>query len=281
MLIVTVTLLGAMATDTAIARPSRSRVWVERAWEIRYVLFVADAYSIKYAATSARAANRAPEKPGRQKVYLSAEEMFEATNTFLAPKFDSIATVVIPFDRSGRATTLKNHTATVGKISMLGSIVLTENGDSKKRPYRLADWGQGIPGDTTFSPAVCADFDDSRYEDGWRGAAVGSFGCREWTAQLYDRDRPYIDVTSYEPRRSYIGQFVGWSRFQDPPKPVIGLHGKTWLCLHECPAGEQPGIIADIKAWTTKHGYPMPKRPPRQPMYPNSLYRDDLGEFGD
>ncbi len=86
--------------------------------------------------------------------------------------------------------------------------------------------------------------------------------------------QPYINVTTYinlgkADEQTFIGDFLGWARFDDPPRPVIGKHGKYWLCLHECPDGEAPGIIPDIKAWTTKRGWPMPKP---VPFFPNSKF---------
>jgi len=35
------------------------------------------------------------------------------------------------------------------------------------------------------------------------------------------------------------------------------------------------------RAWTKKHGYPMPVRPSKQPQYPNADYMDNLNEFID
>ena len=84
--------------------------------------------------------------------------------------------------------------------------------------------------------------------------------------------QPYINITTYiqpdkaalkkDPKaqpQTFIGDVLGWARFDDPPRPVIGKHGDYWLCLHECPDGEAPGIIPDIQAWTAKRGWPMPK----------------------
>lgn len=152
--------------------------------------------------------------------------------------------------------------------------------------------------DQRYSPAICADYfgDDVLPAHGNRGYRYvyqdfdpfthGYFGCREWAAQLYDGSRPYIDVTSYEYALDYdkkiksgphkgdhslkkpltlapaIKHFIGFSRFEDPPKPVIGNHRGQWLCFNDCPAGEAPGPIADIKTWATKHGWDVPK-PPR------------------
>lgn len=224
--------------------------------------------------------NHMPAKPGREMVYLFADEMFEPNVAFNVPGMDSLAEVLVQFDLGGRASSKSLRlNKFIAKHSMLDTLVLLRSNAPNEKPYRLADWSQGIPGDVSFSPAVCSGSDDLRYEKAWNvDNYVGNFGCREWTAQLYDREQPYIDVTSYAKNRVFIGEFVGWSRFTDPRKPVIGKHGTTWLCLHECPAGEKPGIIPNIKAWVAKHGFPMPQRPRRQPLYPNANYLDDIRE---
>jgi hypothetical protein len=101
-----------------------------------------------------------------------------------------------------------------------------------------------------------------------------TFGCREWAYQLYDDARPYIDVTSYVPKGktfehgTYIREFIGWGRFGDK-KPIIGKHRAVWYCLYDCPNGEQPGPIADIKAWAQKNGWPVPKPPTKVPTFPD------------
>ena len=79
--------------------------------------------------------------------------------------------------------------------------------------------------------------------------------------------QPYIDVTTHHDKtgkKTHIGRFIGWMGFDDAPRPVIGKHGDYWLCLHECPDGEKPGVIADIAEWTGKRGWPMPT-----PYFPN------------
>lgn len=276
----TVLVLSALSTSATEAS-SRSRTWVERPWEIRYVLFAEEARRRQSKTTVAREFNAEQEAPGKEKIYLSAAALLEPTTMLAVPGAQPIAVVVLAFDRAGH---IVNHKGALGKMSakrnMLDVLVLINDDAPGARPYDLADWAQGIPGDVTFSPAVCSSYDDRyRYKDDWSiNDPSGNFGCREWTAQLYARDQPYIDVTSYSPRGTFIGELVGWSRFEDPPKPVIGRHGKTWLCLHECPAGEKPGVIPDIKAWTARHGYPMPERPRKQPLYPNADYKDDLDE---
>lgn len=91
--------------------------------------------------------------------------------------------------------------------------------------------------------------------------------------------QPYIDVTTTldkQGKQTFIGNVLGWARFSDPPRPVIGKHGDYWVCLHECPDGEAPGVIPDIRAWTAKRGWPMPKP---VPYFPNSKFpitKEDL-----
>lgn len=274
-----VLVLATLSTPAAGARPA-SRTWLERPWEIRYVLFAGEAGTRQARIRIARNINAEQEASGERRIYLSAAALFEPTTTLTVPSAEPIAIVMLAFDRAGRVLHQQGDLGKMSaKRSVLGNLALVHDNSASAQPYYFADWSQGIPGDVTFSPAVCSSEDRFRYQDDWSvNDSAGNFGCREWTAQLYDRSQPYIDVTSWSPRGSFIGELVGWSRFEDPPKPVIGRHGKTWLCLHECPAGEKSGVIPDIKKWTAKHGYPMPQRPRKQPLYPNADYMDDLNE---
>lgn len=275
-LIGTTSLTFAQALKTDDHDPSRR--WLDRPWEIRYVLFVDEISMAKSAIKVARQANGEPESLRKKKVYLRAEAFFEPNKIIGAPDAKNLSLILVSFERNGRVKEPPELRMLTARRNVMDDLVLIDENASATKPYFLAEWSQGVPGDVTFSPAVCAGLDSSRYDGHWEtDTTLGNFGCREWTAQLYRRadEQPYIDVTTYRRDGNYIGGFVGWSRFTDPPKPVIGQHGKTWLCLHECPAGEKPGVIPNIKAWTAKHGYPMPKRPPRQPLYANKNYDFD------
>ena len=276
-------IFGASTTHAASPEKKRdpSREWLDNRWEIRYVLFMDAQKYMRRSIQFAKKRNAFDGKQSEPYVYLNAKELFTQSTQVITSKTAHTATVLISFDRNGRVINndpvLSQYT---GKISLIRSLVLTRNNEPYEKPYKIANWDQGIPGDSSFSPAVCSTLDAFRYEINWKkDDPSGHVGCREWTAQLYDPGQPYIDVTTYSKRGNFIGELVGWSRFEDPPKPVIGMHGKQWLCLHECPAGERPGVIADLRAWTRKHGYPMPERPPRQPLYPDSEYQDDLNKF--
>ena len=274
--------LFALATPAMGVAPA-SQTWLERPWEIRYVLFAEEASMVRSGIAQSRKFNAEQVARGEEKIYLGAQALFETTTTFTVPGARPVSVMLLTFDEAGRVV---NHKGMLGKMSAkrtrLDRLVLVQNDTPDPNPYHFAYWAQGIPGDVTFSPATCSSDDFHRYESGWDVENyTGNFGCREWTAQLYDRKQPYIDVTSYARHGTFIGALTGWSRFEDPPKPVIGKQGKVWLCLHECPRGEKPGVIPDIRAWTTRHGFPMPVRPSKQPLYPNADYMDDLNEFID
>jgi hypothetical protein len=153
----------------------------------------------------------------------------------------------------------------------------------------LGQWFIGVNEDTAdgVTPALCDGLHDMppmisfkvqgyiygkhyKVED----ALDTAFACREWSWQMQETERPYIDVTSYVPKQpawnyphgTYIHSFVGWSRY-DRQKPVIGKHANTWYCLHECPQGNKPGPIADIHAWAKANGWNAPKPPTRMPVF--------------
>jgi len=271
----------AVPATTTNAADRESEAWLERPWEIRYMLFAEEAPRMQIGITHSKKFNAQQAARGKGKIYLSADALLTPTVIFAVPGSRSVGIILLLFDAVGRVTNQKGALSSMSaKRTRLDRLVLVHNDIPDPNPYHFGYWSQGIPGDVTFSPAACSSDDFRRYEPGWNiDSYTGNFGCREWTAQLYDRSQPYIDVTSYATHGTFIGSLTGWSRFEDPPKPVIGRHGKTWLCLHECPAGEKPGLISDIRAWTTKHGFPMPTRPSKQPLYPNADYMDDLNEF--
>ncbi len=132
-----------------------------------------------------------------------------------------------------------------------------------KRPISVAGMGGQVPDakgqcQGGFEPglykgkSVCPGLDESsQYKPNAKGFV-----------------QPYIDVTTYHDKagkKTHIGRFIGWMGFEDAPRPVIGKHGDYWLCLHECPDGENPGVIADIVDWTNKRSWPLPKPTPYFP----------------
>lgn len=263
------------------ARSEPARTFLSIPWEIRYLLFVDTVVGKEESVKLATLNNAADGRNGKHYLYLDVDELLTTKSIFISTKVKPIATSLLQFDAKGNVITNDRRLrGLTGKVSVLDHLVLMRNSTPEAKPYYMLRWSQGIPGNLSFGPSPCTLVDRHRYEDDWKsGRYPGDFGCREWTAQLFDEERHYIDVTTYTDRGNFIGQFIGWSRFKDPHKAVIGMNGKTWLCLHDCPAGEMPGIIADIKKWTSKHGFVMPKRPPHQPEFPDRDYYDDLHEF--
>lgn len=271
------------AANTENVKPPGSMVWIERPWNIRYFLHFEDAHSMKIGQKVAVMQNLEKERSAKPAVYFSYKALFNPTTVLHLSEDDNPAVAVLTFDRLGNVQTKNNKSLPLkGKLNQLHDLVLVTSDTAKEPPYLLADWFWGISGDgAVFSPGVCDLHDADRYAAGFHASSyayLGNFGCREWTYQLYDPDQPYINVTSYEKDGTYIKEFVGWSRFNDPPKPIIGKQDKTWLCLHECPAGDVPGVIPDIAAWCKKHGFALPQRPDKQPMFPNADYPYDPEE---
>lgn len=68
--------------------------------------------------------------------------------------------------------------------------------------------------------------------------------CTEWAKVLKDPRKKVIDITSYgdDEFGDMPGGFMGFLRFTDKPKPVVGLDDKTLYCFLNCPSGK-PGII--------------------------------------
>jgi len=198
------------------------------------------------------------------------------------------------------------------KLNQLERIVLAPKGESP--PSFTIRFGQlffGAPyaADPSYSPSICTGVDmqtdpnfKGRYQNKFKADSEyylmgedGYFGCREWAAQLYDENRPYIDVTSYEwgpditrPKKggkypvgpvTYIKPFIGFSRFQDAPKPVIGQHLGQWYCITDCPEGNAPGKIENIRLWAAKQGWPVPERPENVRRFINQ--KPDYEDFED
>lgn len=152
---------------------------------------------------------------------------------------------------------------------------------------------QRFPGSEEWAPTLCIPEDEvnlspfrihrtylygKEYEhDRWSRSA----GCREWGYQMYDSARPYIDVTNYragaKPKDLYIRNFIGWGRFEDR-KPVIGMNEGHWYCLHDCPKGEAPGRIQNIRLWAARNGWAAPTPPKGLPRFKDSTRERDFEE---
>lgn len=243
-------------------------------WEIRYILYIDSAQGLRQSVARAKRDNANELAWYPNDSVLNADALLLPTATFNVGRKTAIVTVLHEFHRNGDLISQDALLSRFkGRRMREDLLVLANRDDPLGRPFYFADWE--TDSERHYLPAPCTQRDHSRYSrPSDYGSTDGSVGCHEWTAQLYRKERPYIDISTYADGRSFIGKLMGWARFEDAPKPVIGLQGKTWLCLHECPAGEKPGVIPDIKVWARKHAYPIPVAPAEQPEYPYSETED-------
>jgi hypothetical protein len=217
---------------------------------------------------------------------LPFDQLFTPTLTAHLPPIgfavQELGMVKIEFDRTGCVQTPNASGSNLrGAIDDKNYLLIVPQSPASGTPYRLGDRFRGWSDPMReFAPAFCNGDDDFRYRNGFdlRKYGMGNFGCREWSYQLLDETRPYIDVTSYERKESAIREFYGWAPFDGPRKPVIGKHIAAWVCLLDCPQGAPPGIIADIAKWCKENGFPIPKRPRKTPMFPDADFPYDYDE---
>lgn len=290
---------------SAFAEEDGSRVWIERPWEFRYVVVIDSPANLdgwkRLGLKKLEAANPA----GRQIV----EAIFPVTTAIETDGEASneddraVALLLIRFNEAGEVISPYNWPHKLfGYINRIRYVSLAPGNGPLDLQFDLGQWYTGRSSEeTAYIPAICTHFDmERRYKKGYRADKYdsnGNVGCREWGYYLQSDRYPYIDVTSYHLKgddyskkadkrgkyqqtdEAYIRPVVGWGRFDIPPKPVIGKHGKVWVCLLECPNGETPGVIPDIKAWAARNGWPEPKPPKKQPMFPDRPFKP--GEFVD
>lgn len=269
--------------------------WLDRPWEYRYLMYVTWYWKLEVSWAEKRM-----QEVKSDRSFQPWKPLFEPRSVLridqgISKLGDQISIIVIEFDKDGRVL---NHsggrTPLIGRVSRHQEILLTTSKGGETIEYPFANWFLGL-GDisTHWAPGVCSTdatpspFDSKRtsYLYGPKfdvTPASPTVGCREWAYQLYAPDRPYIDITSYVPKRldpngpgAYIEEIIGWARFGDH-KPVIGLHRKTWYCLHDCPSGSEPGIIPDITAWARRNGWRPPKPPTRVPVFPDPPARSGI-----
>lgn len=272
--------------QTQAAERRATRVWIERPWTMRYFIAVTQRWpTIRKVATEFNA----KQKPGQA---LGWQEIFEPVAAIPianppAPGLDRLSVVVVEFDEQGKVTTPHSHGGLLrGRLSRLQYITLSSGDGQLDAQYDLGHWFTGLGEvSTDWAPGLCGlkespspfSKTDIYYLYGPKfqlNEYSATFGCREWAYQLYDGERPYIDVTSYlregvvYPKYTAIGDFIGWARFGDK-KPVIGQHSGRWYCLHDCPNGDKPGLIVDIKSWAARSGWSVPKPPSKAPTFPD------------
>lgn len=270
-------LLGCLAISS-MAEPEKpgSRTWIERAWEFRYVLIVKSPHDY---ALSKKVGQELSEK--YQAAYEHAPDIAFPLSISLSTDPEhyrgvdkAIGAILINFDENGKVISAYNWPHELhGRLNRIYRLILASGDSPQDIQFWLGKWYTGRSDtEIEYIPAICSMEDmDERYKEGFSAKSYsvdGNFGCREWGYYLQNPQIPYIDVTSYGSDNStYIRPVTGWGRFDVPPKPVIGKHGDVWVCLHECPNGEAPGIIPNIRLWAARNGWPEPKPPKHQPMF--------------
>lgn len=279
------------STATAQERPG-NLTWIERPWSMRTFIHVEPHgdWIISKEVSKEENLKRASREPKRR--FFTWEELFDPDHVMKlkVPDLDgntNLAVIVMSFDQDGMVTSTHSRGKPLrGRINRLRDLGLSDGEGLEDRFYYMADWFTGI-GDasTHWAPAYCNQYqsphpltlksDSYLYGKLFKPYSFTPlFGCREWAYQLYDSERPYIDVTSYElgargkPTKGHIREFMGWARFGDS-KPVIGQHQGDWYCLHDCPGGDAPGLIPDIKAWAKRFDWHAPVPPTRVPTFPD------------
>jgi hypothetical protein len=294
-------LAASAAAQATSGRPDPSRVWIDRPWEFRYVLIVESVTSFE-SRVDVENKTFASGKP-IQDLYIQPYAYFDPTRRIKTVRLadDSetdnrrnLVVLTIEFDEDGAVITPNRAPAKLfGRLNRIEKIVLAAGNLPTDFQVDIGELYVGPDSGAEATPAICnMDDTERRYKPRAQfDDLLGRFGCREWGHYLQNPRYPYIDVTSYEPKKfeflEYwefdpqtgkdelhttdvrIAEFIGWGRFDIPPKPVIGQHVGKWFCLHECPDGEAPGLIPDIRAWADKRGWPVPKRPKRMPMFPD------------
>lgn len=266
--------------------------WIERPWNMRYFIYAKPETDWKISKEGSKDSNLKQASRNPKRRFFTWEELFDPEH-FVGLKVPdllgnpNLAVVVVSFDKDGMVTSPHTRGRPLkGRINSLRDMGLSDGEGLDDRFYYMTEWFTGL-GDasTDWAPAFCsldhrpdaAMVKSEAYLYGKLFKPDGDrplFGCREWAYQLYDSERPYIDVTSYEPTskgkrpKGYIREFIGWARFGDN-KPVIGQHEGDWYCLHDCPGGDKPGLIPDIKSWVKRFDWSEPIPPTKVPTFPD------------
>lgn len=286
--------LFCMGTALAESDEDPSRIWIDRPWEYRYVIYIESpsAYErLKRFEEKENAKSKEINFYRLEPLFPLSVSMMTDPDGYRGEDM-GIGAIVVQFDKGGWVTTPNLQSLRLrGRISRPLPIVLSAGDQPDSWWFLFGYWYTGQSGyEQAYTPAIC-EADEipwfqskhGRYTKGFAADKLdqlGNFGCREWSYYLQSDKHHYIDVTSYgKDKTTYIRPILGWGRFDIAPKPVIGKHGSVWVCLHECPNGEAPGIIPDIKAWAKANNWPVPKPPKKQPMFPDRPYKP--GEFID
>ena len=262
--------------------------WIKKPWAWRYLMFISNDWD-----NYKRYEQGYNDQFGSKLLNLRWKPLFDATRFFPshakdAPPGSGISVVLIEFDKNGKVTTPNAFGKPLhGHTHKYTQVTLAEGAWGVKRQFDIGYWLPGLGDARTDWPLSICPFSQmpSPYSNANVGYLYGpayeisprfpTFGCREWTYQIKDPGRPYVDVTNYIPKSfdqdgpgTYIRETIGWARFEDH-KPIIGKQENDWYCLHDCPGGDEAGIIPDIEVWADKNGWKPPQPPTRVPAFPD------------
>lgn len=242
-------------------KPNPAHTWVDKPWQFRQILFVLNSWS-EAERVHAKKVNHEQKKTASD--YLVVTELFRPKTILAEDAHNTVLIVKITFDRRGQ---VRSSDLSPGrwqaKLNANSDLVLINRSSPRDPPYLLAHLDDFPREDRSPGPTVCSETDLYYHEGGSELENSENLSpCQRWAAQLYDAQRPYIDLTPTHKEYDSIFLPVGWRRFSDPAKPVIGKEGYTWLCLLDCPAHQRAGKIANIEKWTRKHGFPIIHQPP-------------------
>ena len=287
-LLCSVTISVIARVDQTNPNPKHIITWIERPWAWRYFMYISPNWDITKTWAEEYNKKIGPHALDREwRPLFNATRFFQSTEKGARPG-NGISVVLIEFDKDGKVTTPNAFGKPLtGRIDRIMDVTLASGDPGVDPQFDFGFWFLGL-GDasTHWAPSICSGTEipspfsktDTSYLYGPKfeiGSAHPTVGCREWAYQIKDPGRPYIDVTSYTPKRfdpygsgNYIQETIGWAGFEDH-KPIIGKHENDWYCLHDCPGNDQPGVIRDIKAWAKRNGWKSPQPPTRVPVFPD------------
>jgi hypothetical protein len=282
-------LCGVQAGQAANAAEQGGEPEVSTVWPFRYVLKIDTPYFFNIRAMRGRKKLANPVSGQTQEI----EAISDRVKTYVIEnrqleREEVVSTLLLEFDRDGRLLTPVDWPRKLGGRIDDDEALVLDDGSARSPVFQLGSWEAATDkASLRFSPALCSTEDEQRYLPGFTPNSVsGGFGCREWSFYQQNSRLPYIDVTTYQmetdrsakpDRRGRLPQRVlatikpslGWGRFDVAPKPVIGKHGESWFCLQDCPDGDMPGYIPNMKSWLARHKWPAPAVPRSMPLFPD------------
>jgi hypothetical protein len=165
-------------------------------------------------------------------------ENFKPTFTF-TKKFpaDEFSIYELSFDQSGQIVNKTNGSATdwYGEMQMVQSgiakVVL-----KKKTCPKTIEFGFF----NTKTQRLCSDIDATLLSNKKDKGNKDFNTCIDWAKYLNNPKRQEIDITidSEDEFGNSPTSFIGFTRFTDKQKPIVGKDQSDWYCFANCPTGK-------------------------------------------